>query len=141
MRSFAKIISLVLVLSLCLAVPANAQEVVPYGSSYFGSHTAYLWETSNSSFQVWFSVTAVGTMTELGVNYINIERSSDGSNWSVVQTYDSEDYSNLIAYNTHYHSGYVTYSNRQTGYQYRAYVDLHAKKGSGTASYGTYAYF
>ena len=142
MRRFIKLICLVMAFSLCMAIPVAADEISPYASNYFMSHNTYLWETSSSSFQVWFSVTAVGTMAELGVNYIEVERSTDGVNWSVVKTYDKEDYSNLVASNTYYHSGSVTYSNRVSGYQYRAYVELYAKNSSGGKAYsGTYAYF
>ena len=141
MKTFIKCICLIMALVTVMALPASAQEISPYASNYFGSHSTYLWETSDTSFQVWFNVTAVGTMTKLGVNYIDIERSSDGVNWNVVKTYSKENYSNLIASNTYHHSSYVTYSNRQSGYQYRAYVDFYAKNSSGTASYGAYAYF
>lgn len=141
MKKMCKIVSVVLVFALCFALPVSAEEVTPYASNYFMAHRTYLESVSSTSFKVWFNVTAVSTMTKLGVNYIDIERSSDGINWSVVKTYDKDDYSSLVANNTHYHSGYVTYSNKQSGYQYRAYVDFYAKNSSGTASYGAYAYF
>lgn len=135
-------VCLLLVCSIAFTIPAAAEEVTPYGSSYFGSHNTYLWKTSSTSFQVWFNVTAVRGMVELGVDYIDIERSTDGTNWSVVATYDSSNYSNMIASNTADHSGYVTYSNMQSGYQYRAYVEFYAKNSSGTSGYyGAYAYF
>lgn len=141
MKSFFKCVSLMLVVVMLVAIPVSAAEISPYASNYFMAHSTYLWETSGTSFQVWFNVTAVGTMSKLGVNYIDIERSSDGTNWSVVKTYTQDDYSNLVASNTHSHSSYVSYSNRQSGYQYRAYVDFYAKNSAGTASYGAYAYF
>lgn len=139
---FVKLICLVLVLSMCIAVPVNAAEISPYASAYFTSHNTYLWDTSDSSFQIWFIVTAANTMKELGVNYIEVERSSDGVNWSVVKTYTKANNSNFIAYDTTNHSGYVTYSNKQSGYQYRAYIELYAKNYAGGVGYsGTYAYF
>lgn len=141
MKSFVKCIALLLVFSFCMAVPATAQEISPYASNYFMSHSAYLSQTSNSSFKVCFSVTAVGTMSNLGVSYIDVERSSDGVNWSVVKTYDKADYTNLIASNTVFHSGSVTYSSMNSNYQYRAYVKFYAKNSSGSGSNGVYAYF
>ena len=141
MKALSKVIALLLVFSLCMAVPVSANEVSPYASNYFMSHSAYLSETSSSSFQVRFTVTAVGTMTKLGVNYIDIERSSDGVNWTVVKTYDKDDYSSLVASNTYFHSGSVTYSSMNSNYQYRAYVNFYAKNSSGTATNGAYAYF
>ncbi len=142
MNRLVRIVSLVLVFSLCAALPVAAEEISPYASSYFGSHNAYLWGTSSTSFQVWFSVSAVAGMTELGADYIEVERSSDGVNWSVVATYTKEAYPNLIAKNTGTHSTYVTYSNKQSGYQYRAYIELYAKNSAGGRGYnGVYAYF
>ena len=142
MKRFAKCFCLLLALVMCIALPVNAEEIAPYGSAYFGSYDTYLWNNTGSSFEVWFSITAVRTMEELGVNYIDIERSTDGVNWSVVKTYSKDNYSNLIGYNTVYHSGHVTYSNVQSGYQYRAYVDFYAKNSSGNCGFsGAYAYF
>lgn len=141
MNRIIKMVSFVLACVMLVALPASAAEISPYASNYFMAHGANLEEVSSSSFEVWFTVTAVGTMTKLGVNYIDIERSSDGVNWSVVKTYTKESYSNLVASNTYYHSGHVTYTNKQSGYQYRAYVDFYAKNSAGTASYGSYAYF
>lgn len=136
-----KCIAVLLAFSVLLTVPVSAQEISPYASNYFMSQSAYLSASSSTSFQVRFTVTAVGTMNKLGVNYIDIERSSDGENWSVVKTYSKDSYSNLVASNTYFHSGSVTYSSMSSGYQYRAYVDFYAKNGTGTASYGAYAYF
>lgn len=144
MKRISRIICVLMAFVMSISIPAAAFEIdnsAPYASGYFGSHSAYLSKTSGSSFQVWFTVTAVRGMTKLGVEYIDVERSTDGVNWSVVKTYDSSDYPSLIATNTSGHSGYVTYSNMQSSYEYRAYVSFYAKNSSGTASYGTYAYF
>lgn len=141
MKRLIKLTCLVLTLSMILALPVAAAEEAPYSSRYFGSQSAYLVGVSSTSFQVWFDVTAVSTMSQLGVDSIEIERSSDGVNWSVVKTYTRSGYSNLVANNTVDHCSYVTYSNRQSGYQYRAYVEFYAKNSSGSAKSGMYAYF
>ena len=141
MKRFTKCICLILALSLCLAVPAAAAEAAPYGSRYFGSQAAYMWRTSSTSFQIWFEVTTVREMDEIGIRYIDVERSSDGVNWTVVKTYDKANYSNFIAYDTSNHCSYVTYTEMQSGYQYRAFVRFHAKNSSGSASSDSYAYF
>lgn len=142
MKYLIKTICILLVVATVLAIPVAAEEASPYASNYFMSHSTYLWKTSSTSFQVWFDVTAVSGMSELGVDYIDIERSSDGTNWSVVKTYSQGSYSNLVASNTGNHCSYVTYSNMQSGYQYRAYVKFYAKNTSGGRGYsGAYAYF
>lgn len=141
MKTWVRTVSLLLVIVMILPLSASAMGISPYASNYFMSHSTYLRESSSTSFKVWFTVTAVGTMTKLGVDYIDIERSSDGTNWSVVKTYTKENYSGLVASNTTFHSGSVTYSSMSSSYQYRAYVHFYAKNSSGTATYGAYAYF
>jgi len=142
MKRFATFLCLILVLSVCVVLPASAEEAAPYASKFFMSRDAYLHRTSDTSFQAWFEVTAMRGMAELGADYIEIERSSDGVNWSVVKTYDRDDYSNMIKYNTSNHCSYVTYSEAESGYQYRMYVNLYAKDSSGNiGTSGMYGYF
>ena len=141
MKRFVKLMCLVMAFTMCLAIPVGAEEIAPYASSYFGSYRAYLGAETSTSFEVWFSVTALREMDKLGVNYIDIQRSTDGSNWSWVKTYDSSDYSNLMTTNTAYHSGHVTYYNKESGYQYRAYIHFYAKDGNNSGVLGAYAYF
>lgn len=140
MKRFVKLMCLMLVFTMCLAVPVGAEEIAPYASSYFGSYNAYLSGETSTSFEVWFSVTALRRMDKLGVEYIDILRSSDGSNWTVVKTYDSDDYSNLMDTNTASHAGHVTYTNKQSGYQYKAFVQFYAKEGNNSGVLGAYAY-
>ena len=140
MKRFVKLTCLVLAFMLVMAIPAGAQEITPYASSYFMSYNAYFDEITSTSFEVWFSVTALRRMEMLGVSYIDIERSSDGSNWRVVKTYDYSSYPDMMAYNAVGHGGHITYSERQSGYQYRAYLNLYAKEGSGSSGYGVYIY-
>lgn len=139
MKKTVKLLSFILALTMILAIPVAAQEQTPYASNYFAQHSAYFANETSSSFQVWFDVTARRGMTELGVDHITIERSSDGSNWKPVATYDKDDHSNLIAYNTGDHCSYITYTSVLPGFQYRAYVEFYAKDSSGSAYYGDYA--
>ena len=141
MNRFVKVICLILIFVMCLAIPVGAEEIAPYASNYFGSYRTFLGAETSTSFQVWFTVTAVREMDKLGVDYIDIERSSDGSNWTTVKTYDADDYSDLMTTNTSSHSGHVTYSQKQSGYQYRAYVHFYAKDGNNSGVFGAYATF
>lgn len=140
MNRFVKLVCLALVFAMCLAIPAGAEEIVPYASSYFMSYDAYFAAETSTSFEVWFSVTALRKMDKLGVEYIDIERSSDGSNWTIVKTYDYSDYPDLMTTDAYSHYGHVTYSNKQSGYQYRAYVKFYAKEGNNGGVLGAYAY-
>lgn len=140
MKRFVKLICLVLAFIMVMAVPAGAQEITPYASNYFMSYNAYFDAITSTSFEVWFSVTALRQMEKLGVSYIDIERSSDGSNWRVVKTYNYSSYPEMMGYTTIVHGGHITYSDRESGYQYRVYLNLYAKEGSGSSGYGVYIY-
>ena len=138
MKRFTQVISLVLVLSMVLVIPAYAAEGNVRASNHFLSRSCYLNRTSGTSFQVCFDVVAVGQMQELGASEIKVQRSADGVNWTTVKTYNKSSYSNLIAYNTGEHGSNVTFINVSPGYYYRAYVEFYAKNSAGTAIYGSY---
>ncbi len=129
---------MLLIFSMVIPMPAYAGEITPRGSDYFHTRSCYLWSTSSTEFQVWFDVTAVRGMDRLGVQTIKVQRSTDNENWTTVKTYSMDDYAVMTDYNTSNHNGCVTYSNRQAGYYYRAYVLFYAKSGSGTAVYNDY---
>lgn len=142
MKRLLKCLCLILALSFCLAIPVGAEEVAPYSSSFFGSRDAYLWRTSSTSCEAWFEVTAMRGMAELGAQFIEIEESSDGVNWSVVATYNRANYSNLIKTNTGNHTSYVTFSKMKPDCQYRMFVRLYAKDSSGNIGTSSmYGYF
>ena len=138
MKHFFRLVSLCMVFSVLLSVPAMAVESENQrSSSYFMSSSVYLHKTSSAQFQVWFEVTAVSGMEKLGASTIKVQRSTDKNNWTTVATYKMEDYSNMVKLSTSYHDDYVTYT-YTSGYYYRAYVELYAKNGNGTAYYDTY---
>ena len=138
MKRLSQTVCLLLVCALILSVPAFATEVSPWASNYFLRHSCYIDEISSTSFEVWFEVTAIRGMDKLGVSEIKIQRSTDRDNWSTVETYSMDDYSNLICEDTGTHSGYVTYSSATSGYYYRAKVTFYAKDGNNTAEYIMY---
>lgn len=138
MNRFIRVVCLCLVACILITIPAYAAENLNNrASNYFAAHSVYLHRISGTQFQVWFEVTAVGTMQKVGTSIIKVQRSTDKSNWTTVATYEMDDYSNMVASNTTCHEGYVTYT-YTTGYYYRAYVELYAKKSGGTGYYDAY---
>ena len=135
MNKCTRFICLLLAMCLIVAVPVSAEMVTePRASAYFAIHNTFLYKTSTGSFEIWFDVTAnATTMQILGVSSIEVDRSPDGVNWSLVRTYDAEDYSEMLCENTGSHAGYVTYNYATPGYYYRAYVTFYAKNSSGSA--------
>lgn len=137
MKRFTQVICLILVLSVMLAVPAAAAEITPYASRYFGSHSCYLYRVSGATFQVWFDVTGVRTMNEIGASTIKVQRSTDQVNWTTVQTYTKAANSQMICANTVAHASCVTHYGT-SGYYYRALVEFYAKDASGSAYFSLY---
>lgn len=133
MKRFVRIICLLLVFSTMLGVSAMAAEgATPWGSKYFASRLAYLYETTGNEFEIWIEVAALDGMDELGASKIVLQRSSNNSTWTDVKTYKSSDYPNLLDHDSGWHDAYVTYTGT-SGYYYRAEVTFYAKKGNGTA--------
>jgi len=120
------------------AVPAYAAEAESTrGSSFFMSTSTYI-DRYGNSLDLWFEVSAVRQMDELGARYIKVERSADGDDWSVVKTFSRDDYSNLICTKTGYHNGHVTYTG-QSGYYYRIHVSYYAKSGQNSGVMDDYS--
>lgn len=138
MKRFTQFICLVLAFVMVMATTAFAAEIPnPRASSFFTASSVYFWHTSGNNYQIWFDVTAVGTMTKLGVSEIKVQRSTDEVNWTTVKTYDMADYSQMTRSNTSTHANYVPYT-ATTGYSYKAKVTLYAKNSSGTAEMTEY---
>lgn len=130
MKRLTQIVCLILIASMVLAVPALAAE---QASAFFGSHSCYLWEISDSEFQVWFNVTAVEGMDVLGASEIVVQRSTDRVNWESVATYN-----NFYGYNTSHYGTCATYSSASSGYYYRAKVTFYAENDTGCGYYTDY---
>ena len=132
MKRFTQAVCVVLVCAMFLSTAAfAAAPVQPRASNFFGASSVYFWHTSGNNYQVWFDVTAVGTMQKLGASKIRVQRSTDEVNWTTDATYNMEDYSQMTKSNTGKYANYVTYT-ATTGYSYRAVVTLYAKNSSGT---------
>ena len=132
MKRFSQIVCIVLVFAMILSTTAFAAEIPNQRASmFFVGSSVYFWHTSGNSYQIWFDVTAKGTMTKLGASYITVERSTDLVNWTSVRSYDMDDYSQMTKSNTVGYANYVPFT-ATTGYAYRAIVTLYAKNSSGT---------
>lgn len=139
MKRFTQLVCLTLVLSIVLTVPVSAMNSGSWASNYFGSYSCYLWDVSSTGFKVWFDVRAVRTMAELGASTIKIQRSTDTVNWSSVKTYLKANHTQMTTREgTGAYANYITFNDADPGYYYRAYVELYAADGSGTATRSVY---
>lgn len=132
MKRFTQIVCIVLAFVMVMSTTAFAAEPVdPRASNYFWSSSVYFWHSSGNNYQIWFDVTAVGTMQKLGASRIEVERSTDLVNWDPAGSYDMANYSQMTKSNTVGYANYVPFT-ATTGYAYRAIVTLYAKNSSGT---------
>lgn len=143
MRNWKNMICFALALIFIFSIPVSAagESNVSSGYSlYFHSYSTYLWRISSTEFEVWFEVTARGVMDELGASYIEVQRSTNGTTWTTVATYEPDDYPQMICKNTGMHAECVPYV-MTSGYQYRAVVTYYAKSGAGSGTFTADAYF
>ena len=131
MKRFSQIVCVLLVFVMVMSTAAFAAEVPnPRASNYFGASSVYFWRSSGNNYQIWFDVTAVGTMQKLGASRIEVEYSTDLVNWDPAGSYDMANYSQMTKSNTARYANYVPFT-ATTGYAYRAIVTLYAKNSSG----------
>lgn len=131
MKRFIRLVSLVMVMSMLLALPTFAtEEVSPRASHYIMRTCVYLYQNTNREFEVWYEVVAVDLMDELGAYSIVVQESIDGQNWSTVRTFYASDTPSMVRTDAWSHIGYVTY-NGTPGRYYRARIILFAANGSG----------
>lgn len=132
-RSITKVVSLLLVLF--LLAPGNAYAAddiatAPRASYYLTSYNTYIYNASWGKIQVWFDVTGVNYMDDIGVLTIKVYESTDNETWTWVKTYKHDTTSGMLAEDTVYHSGYVEYQGT-IGRYYKAYVTIWAGKDGG----------
>ena len=126
---------LVIVLFLPIGVIVTAEEITPRASYYLDSYNAYLYNAAFGKIQVYFDVTGVNYMDEIGALRVKIYESTDKETWTWVETYNNGDTPSLLGYNDYYYSSHVDYKGT-IGRYYKAYVTIWAgKDGDGDTRY------
>ena len=131
---------IVVVLLFAIIVPAtgnatNSMTDSPRASYYLDSYNAYVYNAAFGKIQVYFDVTGVNYMDEIGTLNIQIFESTDNKNWTWVETYTHDGTSGMLDFNDIYHSGHVNYQGT-IGRYYKAYVCIWAgKDGDGDTRY------
>lgn len=129
------VLLLVFVLAVPTSVSASDVEVEPRASYYLTSYNSYVYNAAFGKIRVYFDVTGVNYMDEIGTLNIKVYESTDNENWYRVETYSHDDTAGMLGYDDVYHSGYVEY-NGTIGRYYKAYVCIWAgKDGSGDTRY------
>lgn len=131
MKKTISTICLMVSIIMLLAMPSYADSNSTYSSAFFASYDSFIYVPSGRTLEIWFDVVGKGAMNEIGVESIELKRSSDGVNWTTVKTFLPEDYPQMICENTGINCDYVSYLGAY-GYYFRAYVTFYASNSRGS---------
>lgn len=139
MKRLIRFTCIIMAMVLLLAVPVYAEEASTRSSSFIASYDSYLWKISDNQFQIWFDIDGMGTMDEIGVSLIKVQRRvSPDDEWITVRTYRSSERPEMIRENASGYYHYVTFGGA-SGYYYRAIVTFYAKNSNGIGKTIDYA--
>lgn len=128
-----RIVAIILIVT-CI-FPVNAMAVEPRASDYLFSYSAYVYPAGWGKIQVWFDVTGVNDLDEIGALEIQIYESKDNSTWTWVDTYMHTEYPDMLGYDNYTHTSYIQY-NGTIGRYYKAYVCIWGgRDGDGDTRY------
>lgn len=130
MKKIIRVISTILIVVLFSSLTTYAEESNTYSSIFFASYDSEIYNVSNRTIEIWFDVVGNGAMDEIGVSSIEVERSSNNRDWTVVKTFLPENYPQMICEDTGIAYDYVSYTGSY-GYYYRAFVTFYAKNSRG----------
>ena len=136
-KNCVRIIALILVVAMIAptGVYASNNSIEPRASYFLDSYNTYLYNAALGKIRVYFDVTGVHYMDEIGTLTIQLFSSKDNETWTRVKTYTHDATTGMLGYNKVYHSGYVEYSGT-IGRYYKAYVCIWAgKDGDGDTRY------
>ena len=112
--SVLRIVAILLIVAMLMLLPISAAvtaEVEPRASYYLDSYNAYIYPAGWGKIQVWFSVTGVDYMDDIGVLNILLYESTDGGEtWTWVETYSHDQVTSMLGHNEVYYSGHVEYA-------------------------------
>lgn len=132
-RKLIRVIAIILIFSLLAPTQtfaASNESVTSRASYYLTSYNTYIYNAALGKIQIYFDVTGVDYMDDIGVLSIQLYESKDGTNWTWLDTYKHNTTSGMLGYNKIYHSGHVDY-NGTIGRYYKAYVCIWAGKDGG----------
>lgn len=125
-KRLIRVLAISLVLIFIISTGAFATMQASY---YIITTDAYISSTSGK-LNIEFSITATGTMSQLGASLIRLYK-ADGT---LVKTYSYWYYPEMMTTDDFYHGSYVTYDNPVYGEHYYAVVTLVARNSSGSDS-------
>lgn len=127
-RFLVKLIAIILVVSLCAPIGAQAampETVSPQASDYLAEYTAYICAMGGGDLEIWFEVVGTRTWADIGVLTVSLYESTDNSNFHWVKSFRFTDHPNMLWHNDSICIDHVDYEG-VPGRYYKAYVQIWA---------------
>ena len=127
-RFLVKMIEIVLVVSLCAPIGAQAaipETVQPMASAYLTSYTAYICAMGDGNLEIWWEVCGTRIWADIGVLLVSVYESTDNSNFYWVDSFSFTDYPNMLWHNDYFCMDHIDYEG-VPGRYYKAYVHVWA---------------
>lgn len=125
-KKFFSVLTLFTAVLMLLSANTCAFAVEPRATNYIEVQSSGLTRTTGKDFKVLYSVTTGQTVDQVGVYYIQIQRSTDQQNWTTERTLHYTSYTELVSENSCTHAGSISYAGTR-GYYYRARIGFMAK--------------
>lgn len=127
MKRAFRLTAMLLALTLALAFPALAAE--PRSSAYISNYSTGIVVEGKGQLDIYFTITGTGNLLQLGASVVEVYK-ADGT-W--VQSFRCAMVDGMMAYNTFYMKGHVTFYG-VPGTEYYARVVFYAKGETGSDS-------
>lgn len=121
-KKLISVLSIVLVFTICIVPMAAA---VTNASDYLSTYSSNI--QSGGSGKVLVTIKAIGKVgvNEIGAEKIVLEESKDGKSWHIAETFEPDEYPEMMKYGARTIGSSVTY-NGTSGYYYRATLTFYA---------------
>lgn len=128
-----------LLLAIVFICPMNVSAAEPRASYYLDSYNAYPYAAGGGKIQIWFTVTGVEYMDDIGSLSVEIyscsTNSTNDDDWSFVTSFNNGNTPSMLGHNKYIYQSHVE-CDATVGRWYRAYVCIYAgKNGSGDTRY------
>lgn len=134
LRATAVLLVVVFLVPVC-TFGVSAEQPNLRASYYLDSYNTYIYPAALGKIEVWFTVTGVSYMDDLGALTVQIYESKDNQTWTWVKTYTNGDTSSMLGHDDFYYASHVDYQGT-IGRYYKAYVCIWAgKDGNGDTRY------
>lgn len=130
MKKLIRLLCITISILMLFVMPISATEGSTYSNLFISSYDSFITNPGGNMLRIWFDVVGNGAMDKIGVECIELDRSSDGVNWTTIRSFWPEDHPQMIRENTGITYDFISYA-VSYGYYYRAYVVFYAEDSRG----------